>query len=284
MTDEAQAPVLTDNASPPAAPAQITAPAPAPADWRASLPEDIRGHKSLEKFTSQEALAASYLNLERTLGMEKVPRPKGEFDPSNPDWQAFLDAAGRPKEPTEYKFGEVKMPEGLTYDGGLEDKFRSVFHTAGLNPKQAELMRDAFVAHQVEAYQASMTEIENDTAARREAMKKELGTAYDGYVNAATVAQKEFLPETLLAKIEAAGLAKDPDWTMALGKIGKAMIGEDKLKAAGVSDMTTPSDYQKAALDFQSKNAHILYTHGHPDQARVNAEYTALMQKAYPDG
>jgi len=280
LTDDAPTPAQADTVT--AAPEQTAAPAFDGPDWLKDLPDDVRLDKSLHKYTSWESAARGLSNAQRLIGMEKVPRPKGDFDPSNPDWQMFLDAAGRPKSADEYRFEPATLPDGLQYDSGLEDKFKGVFHTAGLNPKQAQLMRDAFVAHQAEAYQAAMTEIANDTNSRREALKREMGSAYEGLSKAAEVAQKEFVTDTLLEKINAAGLANDPEWTRVLGKIGKAMIGEEKLKAAGAQQENTPADWREKADLYRSQYNDALFNNQHPEHKIRTDEYTRIMQRAFP--
>lgn len=282
MEDQAQVPATNaDNTiQQPAASAQTTAP---PASWRDTLPDDLKANATLGKFTEVNALAGAYVNLERMLGFEKVPRPKGDFDPGNADWKMFLKAAGQPDTPDDYKFEAAKLPDGMAYDTGLEDKFKPAAHALGLNAKQAQGLRDFLVAHNVEAYQAAMTERENDANARREALQKELGSSFDSWVKASEVAQSEFVSDALLQKIDASGLTRDPEWIRTFGKIGKAIVGEEKLKTAGAADMTTPDDYKRKAMEFQATNAHALYTHGHPDRDRLHAEWTRLMQLAYPE-
>lgn len=273
MAEETTAPAAADNAGT----------TQTQADWRAALPEDIRGEATLGKFSDLGSFAKSYVNLERMLGNEKVPKPKTDFDPANPEWQMFLDAAGRPKSAAEYKFDEAKLPDGLTYDGKMEEKFRDVFHAAGVNGKQAQMMRDAFVAYQAENYQAALTEMDNDANARREALKKELGSGYDGWAKAADVAQKEFVSEALLEKIQQAGLHRDPEWTRVLGKIGKAIIGEEKLKTQGGSPMETPADYAAKANEFRLAHAAALYNNMHPEHKLRSDELWRLTQRAFPE-
>lgn len=275
MAEETTVPGTPDNAG--------TTQTTPPADWRAALPEDIRGEATLGKFSDLGSFAKSYVNLERMLGNEKVPKPKTDFDPGNPEWQMFLDAAGRPKSADEYKFAEAQMPDGLTYDGKLEGAFKSVFHTAGLNGKQAQMLRDAFVAYQVENYQAGMTEIENDANARREAMKRELGSGYDGWAKAADVAQKEFVSDTLMEKITQAGLHRDPEWTKVLGKIGKAMIGEEKLKTQGGASMDTPADFKTKSDEYRATHASALFNPAHPEHKLRSEELWRLTQRAFPE-
>ena len=253
-------------------------------DWRASLPEDMRNSPSLAKFSEIPALAGAYVNLERMLGTEKVPRPKGDFDPQNPDWGMFLDAAGRPKSADEYKFGEAKLPDGMEYDKGLEDKFKPIFHMAGLNQKQADMLREAFIAYQGEGFTKYQTEYKTSIETATAELQKELGSAYEPTVNAAKVALKEYADEKFVKWLDDSGMGNHPEIVRIFGKIGKETLGDTKLRTTDPGAFNAPGDWQKQAMAFQAENAHILYTHGHPLQAQKHAEWTRLMQLAYPDG
>lgn len=280
MNDDVSVPATNaDNTAPqPAAPAQTTA----PADWRASLPDDLKANPSLGKFSDPAALAGSYVNLERMLGFEKVPRPKGDFDPGNPDWKMYLKASGHPETADEYKFNEVKLPDGMTYDKGMEAWFKPVAHAAGLNGKQAQMMHDAYVAMMGQAYSSQQTEINNDTEARREALKQELGSAYEGWSKAASVAQDEFFTPALLDKIKAAGLDRDPEWTRVLGKIGRDMIGDDKLKTGEQQMMQTPDEQMAAIREYQNKYGYAIYDVSHPEHAAKSQELNRMFDRLHP--
>jgi hypothetical protein len=279
-TENTAAPVATDNAAPPpAAPAQTTA---HPADWRATLPDDIRNEPTLSKFTDMGAFAKSYVNLEKMLGSEKVPKPKGDFDPTSTEWQMYLDAGGRPKTADEYKFEEAKLPDGMNYDANLEGKFKSVAHMAGLNGKQAAMMRDMFVAYQAETFNSARTEYSQSREQATAELQKELGSAYEPYVNAAKVALKEFADPKFVEFLEQSGLGNHPELIRIFGKIGRETLGETKLKTNGPSDFSSPGDYQKQAGEFRSKYQDALFNNMHPDHKLRTDEYTSLMQKAFP--
>lgn len=280
-TPAAPAPVADNAASPPAQ-QQTTAQPLQSTTWRDTLPDDLKANASLNKFTEVNALAASYVNLERMLGLEKVPRPRGEFDPSNPDWAMFLDAAGRPKDAAEYKFEEAKLPEGMTYDGGLEEKARAAFHAAGLNAKQAQMMRDWYVANQTEMFQSSTVEANNAREEGHAALRRELGTAYDAYIRASGVAQDQFMTPELFKAVKDVGLDQHPDWHRVFGKIGKSLLGEEKLKQAGVTDMGTPEEAMAAIRVYQSQHGKAIYDKSHPEHSKHSQELARMFDRAFP--
>lgn len=285
MTDQTTVPGTPDTTVPPPANAQIPdqqVPAFDGPEWLARFPDDVKTDRSLWKYSNDESAVRGLINAQRLIGADKVAKPKGDFDPANPDWGAFLEAAGRPKSADEYKFGEAKLPDGMSYDSGLEDKFKPVAHALGLNARQAQGLRDFLIAHNVEAYQSATKEGEADTTARREALRQELGSAYDSWVKASEVAQSEFMSDALLAKINAAGLTRDPEWIRALGKIGKSIIGEEKLKTQGVGSEKTPAQWQAAANDFRAANADALFNSAHPLHQQKARELQVMMEMGFP--
>lgn len=286
-TEDTAAPVTTDTAAPPPADTTQTPAPAAPAyegpEWLAKYSDDVKNERALWKYQNDEAATRALISAQRLIGLEKVPRPKGEFDPSNPDWGSFLDAMGRPKSADEYKFEEAKLPEGVTYDTNLEGKFKSVAHMAGLNGKQAAMMRDMFVAYQSETIGAAQTEYKQSREAATAELQKELGSAYEPYVNAAKTALKEYADEKFVGFLEESGLGNHPEMVRIFGKIGKETLGETKLKSGSPEQFNTPGDFRRQAEAFQAANAHILYSHGHPEQASKHAEWTRLMQLAYPN-
>lgn len=280
MTDGTTlAPVTTDNAAPP--PAQTAQTTATNADWRSQLPEDIRGEATLNKFTDLGAFAKSYVNLERMLGAEKIPRPKGDFDPTATEWQMYLDAGGRPKDASEYKFEEAKLPDGLPYDKGLEDKFKSAAHMAGLNNKQAAMLRDMFAAYQAETFTAAQRDYQVGRQEAEQALQKELGQAYEPTVNAAKAALKEYADDKFVNWLNESGMGNHPEIVRVFGKIGKEMLGDSKLKTGTDGAFNTPGDYKKAAEEYRLKYADALFNNMHPEHKIRSEELWKLTQKAF---
>ena len=115
MTDQTTVPGTPDTTVPPPANAQIPdqqVPAFDGPEWLARFPDDVKTDRSLWKYSNDESAVRGLINAQRLIGADKVAKPKGDFDPANPDWGAFLEAAGRPKSADEYKFGEAKLTLG----------------------------------------------------------------------------------------------------------------------------------------------------------------------------
>jgi hypothetical protein len=137
---------------------------PPPADWRAALPETIRGDPSLASFKDVGALAASFIETKslvgksiRPPGPDAAPNVRKEFvdrmlqlepallyapdgDPEavNRMWKKL----GKPEKPDEYEVPEIVREAGLN-----TDELRALAVTGGLTKAQfkgmAEVMAKA---------------------------------------------------------------------------------------------------------------------------------------------
>lgn len=286
MVDEVAAPAIAETAA--LQPAILQTPAPAAVafegpEWLTKFPDDVKTDKSLWKYTSEESAARGLINAQRMIGMEKIAKPKGDFDLTNPDWQAYLDVGGRPKSAEEYKFPEAKLPEGMEYDSGLEDKFKSVFHGAGLNPKQAQMLRDAFVAHQGEGFTSAQLAYKQSRDEASVQLQKEMGAEYEPTVNAAKAGMKEFMSENLVKRLDETGFGNDPEMVRTFSRIGKELLGETKLKALNEQAQMSTEQLRDQIGKFRVQNETALFDRSHPDNERLTKELTQMTQLAFPE-
>ena len=273
------APVTADTAAPP--PAAPQTPAWTGHDWLKDLPDEVRSDKSLHKYSNVESAARGLINAQRMIGMDKVPRPRGDFDPANPDWQAFLDAAGRPKSPEEYQFEEAKLPDGVEYSKELEGKFRAVSYQMGLNGKQAGALRDMYVAAIAEATQQAQLSFKQSRDEAEGELKRELGEAFEPTVNASKAALKEYADDRFVKWLDDNGLGNHPELVRVFGKIGKELIGDSKLKTPNEATFNTPADYKRQADEFRVKYSDALFNQMHPEHKMRSDELWKLTQKAF---
>ncbi len=130
------------------APAADPAADPGAKAWMDSLPDDLKGDKTLARFKSVEELAAGLVERQKMLG-NRIELPKAD----DPDSFERFAAAVRPEKAEDYK---IEVPEGQ--DATFAESMRPVFHKAGLHPAQAELLvaaNNAYVAEQQAALQAA---------------------------------------------------------------------------------------------------------------------------------
>jgi hypothetical protein len=128
-------------------------------DWRKSLPEDIRGDKTLMNFKKLPDLARTVVNQQRLIGLDKkklveIPDDNAPDDIKN----AFYKAVGRPEKPSDYKFAkDEKLPPEI-WDDGLINSSLEKLHKVGASQKVIDTIAEienARAAAQIKAIEAS---------------------------------------------------------------------------------------------------------------------------------
>lgn len=200
-----------------AAPAGSEGGAPAPQDWTATLPEDVRGVVQNKGWRSPADAIGSYQNLEKLLGADKAGRalvpPKEDASPE--EWQAFYGKLGRPDAADGYK---LPVPEGDT--GEFAKQAAAWFHEAGLTTKQAEALAAKWNEYSTGMMDSQSAQFEQQAALDLQTLQKEWGPQFEANSELARRAIREAgLSKDEGAAIERAlGLAKAAKVFAFLGK------------------------------------------------------------------
>jgi hypothetical protein len=233
------------------------------------------------KSVKYEELGKGYQSLEKLLGREKVPVPTGDDDQEG--WERLYRAAGKPEKPDDYEFERPdRMPEDLAYDEDTEKNFRAWAHANGLNKKQAKALYDGYVKTQIERHGAWHDQQKQVRATAEMALRREYGGAYEGKLQLAKTALREFADPDYLKYLDESGRGNDPREIRAWIRIGEKMGGDTRLKGRAENHATV-ADAKKAVSEFRSKNEKVLYDKGHPDHKRMTAEMNKLYEAAYPE-
>jgi len=143
---------------------------PAGSDWRTTLPEELKAHKSLEKFKDPAALAKSYLALETYQG-RSVAIPGPEASPA--DQATFWAKVGAHDAPEKYT---VSVPEGTTVDAGMLAPFQAAAHAAHLTQDQWAAMVSTFRASPLGDSRAALEAMKSES---ERMLKAEWGGAFE---------------------------------------------------------------------------------------------------------
>jgi hypothetical protein len=133
-------------------------------------------------------MAAGYRNLEKLVGGEKVPLPKGDTDTEG--WERVYKALGRPAKPEEYKLSDLESAKA--------------YHKLGLTARQASELstwQDTLKAAQE---QRVKDESEAQRVQQLAAVRKEWGGEFDENLRLGKRAVREFGLESSVEKLEAA--------------------------------------------------------------------------------
>lgn len=178
--------------------------APAP-EWMGTLDEGLKDNERLKRFGDQNALATSYIELEKKLGSNPLVRPNEHS--SKDEVAAFWTGLGRPENPDGYK---LPTPDGMEVNPDLDKSFREVAFNAGVSADQAGAI-NAWVCEQAQVMQDAQVKAENDKTADAEAeLKKEYGNDYANNLSKATAALKEYGGKEMLEVVNNLKMENNP--------------------------------------------------------------------------
>ena len=219
-------------------------------NWKDFVSEDLRGNSSLDKFTSLDGLAKSYLNAESMIGKDKIVIPTNEDE-----FGLAYDAMGRPENADSY---DLKYPEGMDSKSDLSSGFRQMAYDTGMSQDQIgkifnwyNEMNVSVAADQKTAHEAGMDESVG-------ILKKEWGENYDANVEMASRVGQEFGDQEFMDFLADSGAGNNPAMIKFLHKIGE-LGGEDNLEGGSTGQTSTPDQIREeingamASTAYQNK-------------------------------
>jgi hypothetical protein len=264
-----------DSAAPP--PAAGDAPAAAPAgSWVDAIADaDLKGYAQNKGWKDPVEVLNGYRNLEKLVGQDKIPMPKGDADKDG--WARVWDALGRPKSADDYR---LAVPEGA--DPAFAKQAAGKFHELGLSASQASALADWWNQTQGSQQQQLATQRAQDAERGLTELRQAWGNDWDQNVELGRRAAREFgFNPDLLGKIEGAIGTKALLEQMA--KIGRGLT-EDRFTAgrgANSFGMTPEAARTRIADLRKDPTWSSKYLSGNVD---AKAELARLMALAYPDG
>lgn len=218
-----------------------------PADWRATLPDDIKASPSIAKFKSVDELAKSYINAESLIGTKRIPAPQANW--TEKEWDELYKQIGRPETPDKYQVPEFKFEEGLEVKQELVDKAKLHFHKIGLTPQQAKGILEYYFTIENERFKDTRTSSSAEVTAAEEAMKKQFGKDYDVKVSQAKALLQRFDTDgTMASFLNESKLGNDARMLKFLASVADK-FKEDSTGSTGGLGMSLPTT-EKAKLDI----------------------------------
>lgn len=254
-------------------------------DWRASLPEPIRGSATLDKFLNAEKtgldagkMAESYINLEKAHsakleGMIKVPGA----DAKPEEVAAWRKAVGVPDSVDGYK---VELPEALQGTVSDEDlsHFLPIFHASGATPAQVQQIMTGY-AQYAKTVQANLLQSNQADFAE---WKGKSGATYEHDTALALQALERFGTDDMKAMVRGAKLE---DLNIGIVKtfaaIGRVLEEQGAIQVGTAATGFSKEAAQARAHEIASNKEFVAGKH--PEQAKLQSEYTRIMRQLYPD-
>ena len=260
-------PVTPGSPDPNAPPVTPAAPSPA-FSWKAQLPADYQNSPTMKLYQdTKEGLAEAvktHLSLEKLLGNEKVPIPKGPQDTAAR--ALFNKAMGVPEKPDGYALPDAEVPatmKGLTFD---KAKFQEAIHKHHLAPDAARGLWDAYTAMTKQAYadalkgqQDKLTEIVNG-------LRSEWGDAYQSKVELGQNVINKFSGDKEANDWITATLVNDPRGLKFLAAIGE-QFAENKIGGFKSDRFSLTPDEAQGQLDAIRRDMNHPYNNDKLPQA-----------------
>jgi hypothetical protein len=245
------------------------------ANWRESLPEEIRAAPSLETIPGINELVKGYVNAQTMVGLKKVAVPDVN---SSPDiWNEFYKKTGRPEEATNYAFDNTGIPENLVPTEENLNAAKTMMHELGLSDKQASGVYSYY--NTLLKQGAELEEVKQNQAYDEgvAALKSQYGYTYEKNIEIGNRAIRTFDPDGVL---EDAGMLNNPKIVDILVKVGKA-ISEDKLIGETVPIGLTPNDAETKIKALRADPSFINFDH--PNHGTTITEIGRLSKFMYPE-
>lgn len=218
--------------------------------WKSHLGPDLSNAPMFQKFEdNKDGLTnafKSHVELEKLLGHEKVPIPKGDNDEAG--WNQYMKAMGIPNEAGQYGLSDVELPEamkGVSFD---KQKFSEIVHGFKLTPNQAKGLWGAYTEQVMSAYQQHMKTLEEDLNTNISRLKSEWGDSYDGKVELGQTVINKFATDQETQDWLTSTMVKDPRGIKFLAKIGEQFsenkIGEFKYQGFSLTPEAAGAEYE----------------------------------------
>lgn len=226
-------------------------------DWKSSIPEEIRGHSSLEHINDIGALAKSYVHAQQMVGADKIALPGKSA--TDDEWGEVYAKLGRPESPDGYELAYNNVPEDAEMDDGMVSWFKETAHRAGMNAQQAQVMLDAYNEMTFGQAETMGAELQARVDEIESGLRKEFGNAFDDRMNLANGVLAEFgnpeITEVQLA--DGTMLGDNPEIIRMLANMGvylRERVGEDTLEGVKTSGGVTPSDAMTKLSELTAPN------------------------------
>jgi|TARA_Y100000034_G_scaffold130922_2_gene190536 hypothetical protein len=259
-------------------PAVNVDPAPEPAigtgAWKSGLESDLLSSPLAQKFKDDPEglnnMVKSHIGLEKMMGHDKVPIPKGPDDVEG--WNIFSKALGIPDKAEGYGLGDAKIPDTMKDMTFNKEQFAEIMHAHKLTPAQAKGLWETYQQQSIDAYGKALDTHKVDMNKIVNQMKGKWGDAYEGNIELGQMVINKFTGNKEMADHLTAVMAKDPVAIEFLAKVGE-QFAENKIGEFGYKRFSLSPEQSQGEIDS------ILRDPKHPynDPAAGEAEHNAAI-------
>lgn len=225
--------------------------------WKENIPSDLANSPFVadDRFGNDSAglskLIESYGNLEKLLGHEKIPVPKGEDDTEG--WNRYAKAFGIPDKAEGYGLPDAQLPESMQGQALDKNQFAELAHAHKLTPAQTKGLWESYTQLNVEAFNKALQGQETKMEETISRLKGEWGDTYDTNVELGQMVINKFSDDQEMNDFITATLAADPRGAKFLAKLGNEFaenkIGTFDVKRFSLAPEQAEDEIQKITMD-----------------------------------
>ncbi len=252
-------------------------------DFRAALPEDIRGHASLAKIADIEGLGRSFINAQQMIGKDPSRVVELPTEDKPEELKALMTKLGAPADASGYTLTAVEgLPAHLGPDQELSKGFLAFAAKEGMLPVHVQNTYAWMTGVLAEAEKTAETKslAEADTNIR--SLEAEFGPAFDQKIAISNHGIDKVGGEELRKVLNDAGLGANPVILKAFLKVGE-LVAEDNAGDGGTGgkfgDRLSPDEATskgKALLEQASRSTDRI------ESRRLNEEAQVFFKMAFP--
>jgi len=250
-------------------------------DWKQGIDESLRNHPSLEKFKDIKDVVKSYVEIQKLVGMDKLPLPKDLSKATPEEWATIFSRLGRPEKADGYKLPELQRPEGYPEPDLEETKaLLNESHKLGLLPQQLAGLYEFFMKGEFAKFNKFTQDSEKERFDAETSLRREWGKAYEEKVSKAKALLVQYGGEEIKDFIEDWG--NEPAFIKFLANIASKM-SEDALGGKPVGIIKTPEEAKVEIAKIMGDSKHPYFDAQHPEHELAVKKMEDLHKQAYPE-
>lgn len=262
--------------SAPANPGAGTAPA---GSWLDGLSADQRGTvvaKGWDK-SGPAAVVTSYMELEKTLGRDKLSLPAADQDGKRDfsTWDGW-NALGRPDDAAKYEFTPGEGAAFSDADKQFHEAMRPFLHEAGVTQGQLDKLSSAFSQIGRQMVADHNQQVENDKKEAEKAIRQHTGPRYQAAIAGVEKTLNHFGGAQFAAEVMERGI--DPQLFFALDRITQAVSETGPLPMGHAAPSTMTPEGAQQEIDRVLAEAKEKGDE-HPYSNRRHPEHNAMKQR-----
>jgi hypothetical protein len=250
-------------------------------DWRAGLPPELAGDKSLASYKDLPSLAKSHVELQKMVGGSfRLPAKDAKPEEVNAVRAKLIEAGfidATPESPDKY---DLKVPDAVKMDEKITSGFKAKAHKLGMSTAKAQELLDWYGEHVGGVY----SQMDVDAAKAKVELEKELGPeGLKRSLGLAHAAARELGGEPFLAYLDASGLGSHPTMVKVMARVG-AILAEDKVIDGEIAGTMTPAEAKRKIAEIQNTPTHPYFNRRAAGHDEAVQEMAGLHKLAFEVG